>query len=508
MKIKSITEENIGLVLFSLSIIYLIVATYTGIKNPDIWYDEIFSLQMGYYPLDNLINYGINDVHPLLYYFILKFFIHLSAVFNVGDVYLVCKIVSLIPFYLLAVLSFTKVKKLFGMLTCGIFALCIISMPQMMFFAVEIRMYGWALFFITASFIYFIDFIQEPSIRKLAALTLFGICSAYTHYFAAVGIICIYLIFFVYIVLKKKELIKHFIASSIVAVLAYIPWLPILLEQFGRVSEEFWIEPITKRTLLTYLYYLFSPPTRFYTGEVTLEPDILGTLMIIAFIVLIIYTLKYKKDDDRFWILSLIAFASVPFIGVVVSRLMSPVFFMRYFIPIMGLLWLSFSILLRNAYSRKEIFYPVLLLVIVVGLVCTCNFITSQELDHQNSVENQRDLNEMFGSGNIIISDLNTTKFRLGLFYLPNNNNTYYTNESNIENLTLDVLKMPDTQNKIRNGATVFFVDHRESNFTQLEMLGVTLENVTIENGHIHNGEGRFDEIDSNETFKLFKIRI
>jgi hypothetical protein len=241
---------------------------------------------------------------------------------------------------------------------------------------------------------------------------------------------------------------------------------------------------------------------------VTLEPDILGTLMIIAFIVLIIYTLKYKKDDDRFWILSLIAFASVPFIGVVVSRLMSPVFFMRYFIPIMGLLWLSFSILLRNAYSRKEIFYPVLLLVIVVGLVCTCNFITSQELDHQNSVENQRDLNEMFGSGNIIISDLNTTKFRLGLFYLPNNNNTYYTNESNIENLTLDVLKMPDTQNKIRNGATVFFVDHRESNFTQLEMLGVTLENVTIENGHIHNGEGRFDEIDSNETFKLFKIRI
>ena len=74
--------------------------------------------------------------------------------------------VSLIPFYLIFILSLTKIRKNFGMLASGIFCLLIISMPQMMLYAVEVRMYSWALFFVTASFIYSYEIIHDSSIKN------------------------------------------------------------------------------------------------------------------------------------------------------------------------------------------------------------------------------------------------------------------------------------------------------------------------------------------------------
>ena len=71
------------------------------------------------------------------------------------------RFVSLLPFYLLFIISILKLRKNFGLLATGLFTLTLISMPQMMNFAVELRMYGWGLFFITCSFILIHDLIKN-----------------------------------------------------------------------------------------------------------------------------------------------------------------------------------------------------------------------------------------------------------------------------------------------------------------------------------------------------------
>ena len=91
-------------------------------------------------------------MHPPLYYLILKIFSNVFIYLNISKNYIIIgRITSLLPFYLLFIISLTKIRKEFGWLTAGLFALSVKTMPQLINFTVEIRMYGWAMFFVTTS---------------------------------------------------------------------------------------------------------------------------------------------------------------------------------------------------------------------------------------------------------------------------------------------------------------------------------------------------------------------
>lgn len=150
---KNNSEDKLGIILFIIGLIFLIITSYIGLTKLGLWYDEFYSIAYSQLPISEMIGLGSKDVHPILYYLIYKVFV---KIFTFLDVAVVGKIVSLIPIYLIGLLSITKVRKNFGYLTAGIFFLCITTMPQLMIYSVEIRMYSWALFFVTASFIYVI----------------------------------------------------------------------------------------------------------------------------------------------------------------------------------------------------------------------------------------------------------------------------------------------------------------------------------------------------------------
>ena len=191
-KFKNSSDENtIGILLFMIGAVFLLITTYIGLTKIGLWYDELYSIAFSQLPVSEMLDLGSRDVHPLLYYLIFKVFI---KIFSFLDVAVVGKIVSLIPIYLIGILSVTKVKKDFGMLTAGLFFLCIAMMPQLMLYSVEIRMYSWALFFVTASFIYIYDIYKEPNIKSWIILTLLTICSEYTHYFSGVASFGLYIV--------------------------------------------------------------------------------------------------------------------------------------------------------------------------------------------------------------------------------------------------------------------------------------------------------------------------
>ena len=103
-------KDYIGLILLVIGLFYLILITYIGFNNWGVWFDEVFSFKMVRLPLNVMITLGISDVHPLLYYFIFKVFYKLLSPLNIA---LIGIIVSLIPLYLLAILSVTKIRKNF-----------------------------------------------------------------------------------------------------------------------------------------------------------------------------------------------------------------------------------------------------------------------------------------------------------------------------------------------------------------------------------------------------------
>lgn len=117
---------------------------------------------------------------------------------------------SIIPLYLMLILGATKIRKNFGWLTAGIFALCIVCMPQLMNFYTQLRMYSWALFFVTASFVYIWEIINnESSYKNWGVLILLTICSVYTHYFSGIASFILYLFLFVYLIKNNKKDLKN-----------------------------------------------------------------------------------------------------------------------------------------------------------------------------------------------------------------------------------------------------------------------------------------------------------
>lgn len=463
-------KDKLGWVLFILGFLFLIITSYIGLTKLGVWYDEIYSIAFVQLPFEEMLNLGLQDVHPLLYYLIFKVFFKLFTLVGFTNVIVIGKIVSLIPFYLLGALILFKVRKNWGMLTAGLFFLCLCSMPQLMIYAVEIRMYSWGLFFVTASFIYAYEIIKEPSFRNWTVLTILTICSAYTHYFSAIASFVIYLILLFYIIRYNKELFKKWFISALIAVLAFLPWIFVVFNQISTISNNYWIDPISLNTVISCFYYVLSPANIFIQANELLAPTILGSIFILIFIVL------FFKQRNKFAFMGLLTFMAVPAIGIVISLLVDPFFHQRYMIPALGCLWLAFSIVLSKFYSNKKIFIPVLCFILLIGVIGTVDFINMQNADDINTKEDCTNLNNLIGSGNIIFNDFFPTYFEFCYFYSPDNHHLCWS-EDIINNIEL-ALEDPGIKNEINRGSKVFYIDGGNSNLEELENSNLTFTEV------------------------------
>ena len=165
-------KNHIGIGFSIIGILILLYVSYFGLTHLGTWYDEIFSMWVVNLPYSEFWTIIFRDVHPPLYYLIYKAFIILFNVFNYNDVFVIGKIVSLVPIYILILLAYFKVRKNFGMLATGLFIFSVVSMPLITQQILNIRMYGWALLFLTATFIYIYETLKNPSCRNWTIITV------------------------------------------------------------------------------------------------------------------------------------------------------------------------------------------------------------------------------------------------------------------------------------------------------------------------------------------------
>ena len=393
-KAKLSYQSILGYLLIGISLIMLGKSFALCFSN-DIWYDELFTVGMIQHSYGDLITFTARDVHPPLYYCIVKFFVELCKLMvpNASSV-VVAKIVSVLPYFILLLYSVTFIRRRFGIFTGGVFMFCVIAMPQLSAYTVEVRMYSFALLFVTAAFLHAYGIVTgtrgavsnaDGSFRKFVfawkvhghavALVLYGLAAAYTQYFACVAVIMVYLYVLAVFLIRDRRKVKQWILWVAMSVMGYTPWLYALYRQISTVNENYWILPLSWRTLGGCVKFLMKPA---FTNNV-LNTGLAVVLFVVYIIVLMWNIAKLCHDrrefannsetrdyseyiievynNSEFIIAGVGVLAGLVLFGFIASAILRPIFVYRYMIPALGCFWLSFAVGL-GAMADSEVRQP------------------------------------------------------------------------------------------------------------------------------------------------------
>lgn len=313
------------------------------IGGRSVWADEAYTFSLIRHNYREICRITAADVHPPLYYLILKLFIQPFG-YN-----LICaKLVSIIPYMFIILFGGYQFRKLFDEKTAILFMHFFPLFPLGCVYAVEVRMYSLAAAFVFANGVYayrcFKD--KENGMMNWGLFILFGIGAAYTHYYAFVSVGVIYGLLCVAIVVKKKKKFVMWITAVAFSIAAYLPWLKSFAEQLDyKVKHEYWIEEITIATIKEYANSIF--------GAKGLEIVRFSFFFALTYLAALVYML-IKKEKQGIWIC--ICCLSVPIgtilVGITASLLVRPVFVIRYVVPSIPVL-VAFMAISGGVMSKK-----------------------------------------------------------------------------------------------------------------------------------------------------------
>ncbi len=400
---------------------FFLLCIFLEALHPAILGDETFSMKLAEKSYADIVRYTAQDVHPPLYYWILKTVLSIGNLFSINPV-ISGKLASVIPWILLTAVAWFRIRREFPG-TFGIFFLCLTGMPQMMRYAVEIRMYGWGMCFLVLAYLALCKIIRgAEEWRQYVWFGLFGLLAAYTHYFSCVAAAFLYLSLSLYLFLYRRKSLKKWLLSAAIAVIGYLPWLPVIRRQMGAVKADYWIEKISLSTLFSFFQFLFNPKVyRWHSGT------ILGFLTFLLLAGTIVLLWRCSGEAGRETAFCATTGVGVPFfiiaVGVAASICMKPVLVQRYLFFGLGTLWLGFAIAISK---RKN---PLLKTGVLVFLLC----VTTMNLTHFMRVEREsregwQQIEALLGTireGDVILANLGQTRLALS-YAMPETQVCYY----------------------------------------------------------------------------------
>ena len=453
-------KKNIKyIILLIIGIIFLGFNAFHG----NLWYDESYSIAITQHGFATIWNDTSLDVHPPLYYMMLKVFLMIF-----GYSLTAARIFSVIGALLLASLGFTHLRKMFNDKIGFIFSFLTIFLPATLSYAIEIRMYTWVAYFVALTAIYayklylklnknyelnssdknvnsnkhespnklrFSDRLRalrkNGNLNLLVPLIIFTTLSAYTHYFGLLTVVVINLFLLIYCVKNEKNK-KLIIASVIIEAILYAPWLIWFLFAAVRVAFGFWIQVDFNNVLNEAITFIFCATK----NNIDMKYTIIIAYPIIFFTIYKMIRLKSKEMTLCFKIL-----ATTMLIALAVSYL-RPIFITRYLFPMIGLIIFMIAYALSTIES-KRIFISLLTVILLFGV---CNFYIEfkKDYDPQNNEVNNY-INSQVQPSDIIISADGLMGSSSIMF--PNNKGYFFNSDSwsvDICNTYPNMERLPD----------------------------------------------------------------
>jgi uncharacterized membrane protein len=239
----------VGLTVFS-------VITFWTITKSSIWFDEAFGAYMINFNFAEITRYTAADVHPALYYWLLKLW---SMFF--GNTELALRSMSLFFGGISIVIGYLLSHRLFNKNVARVSLIFMVLSPMLVRYSQEMRMYT-LLTAIAFAATYVLTFAVNT--KRRLPWVIYGILvglGMWTHYFAALIWIAHWLwrADIIRRLTTKGKFLKAFfskewVLAHIVAVGMFVIWLPFLLFQMLSIQiSGFWIPAITPDTIINFL---------------------------------------------------------------------------------------------------------------------------------------------------------------------------------------------------------------------------------------------------------------
>ena len=406
-----------------------IISILIPVFHTNLWFDESYSVAIANKSFKEIWTIGGNDVHPVLYYFILHI---INLIF--GNKIILYRLFSALCTVLLGIIGYTHIRKDFGEKTGLSFSFLAFFLPVNIVYAGEIRMYSMAMLLVTLMSIYAYRIYKNKDqkyIKNWILFAIFSLSSAYTHYYglmiAGIENLFLFIAFVLQAKIEKKFIynLKAFIISAIPQILLYLPWILSLLKQVKQVSNGFWIGIHFPGTFIEFFTFPFTGNLE-GTVYVAVPMAILFGILICAYMIYI--HKKNKKDENlkpakiaiRAWLIVAIGACIV---SIVIFR---PIIYARYMLCVEGL----FIFFIAMTISEKGIEKINLCLAttsVVLSILVIC--VLSQENYGKVNQEFKNYIDQNIQKGDILVCRNELSGFVISA-YFPENK-LYFWDEDN-----------------------------------------------------------------------------
>ncbi|SHG22156.1 glycosyltransferase family 39 protein [Dysgonomonas macrotermitis] len=348
-------KENQSIARFYIpAVLLILIGAFVSVYNASIthsfWYDEAYSIALIKYSFSDIWLITASDVHPPLYYYMLKIF---SGIFG-GSIFDL-RIFSGLGIIATLLIGIFPLKRLFGERTALMFMILVLIMPVTQYLATEIRMYSWALFFVLGCSVFAYRVYLKKVFTNYIFMALFAIAAAYTHYYALVSVGFIYILLVIALLRKGRNVVR-LILFSLIVLLAYSPWIPAFISQIQSVQHHFWIKIPTAKEFLLFLYYFFSPkePSHPYTIFTLPVMSVALSIMFVLIFAGSIYVWRLPRDKrlsagDGF----VLVYVATLLITFLITYLVKPISTPRYTTCMLGPLLLGIAIYCGELWKSK-----------------------------------------------------------------------------------------------------------------------------------------------------------
>lgn len=313
----------------------------------NLWYDELYSAALISNGWWDMLRITAVDAHSPFYYVGLRIF---SGLF--GNSIVSMKIFSLC--FMVGYLLIGKywVNRLFDKQVSVWFMFTSITMPIMSVQAGNVRMYALALFCMTVTGLMAYELYLEAKPWKWVVFCLAGTGSVYCHTFAMLQTLCIFIIFFVALLVSKQyRKVKSFLLSGIVLSILYSPWLwvtyrqmQIRLEENGGAAAD-----ASRPTMYTFIDYC----AEWFSALETPIPVVIFGGMALA-VVLGYLAMDYMRGHKNYVAgLGVLAIGVTALVGVLLSVYVNPCFLGRYVFPGFGAVALLYAVGMSQVKNGK-----------------------------------------------------------------------------------------------------------------------------------------------------------
>lgn len=332
--IKSHPRVDIAFLLIGLAIFAII--TLVNITKTSIWFDEAFSFYITQFSFLEIAQFTAVDVHPPLYYWLLKVW---EMLFGTSETAI--RSLSVLLGAITVTITYILSRRLFGRLVGGVTLLFLIVSPMLVRYSDEGRMYTLAAAFVMGATYLLVKAMESNRRRTWVFYGILVGLGMWTHYFTAL----VWITHWIWraVVLKrgvtkpkaylKKFFTKNWIIAHVVAIGIFLPWLPFMFKQLtGLQGSGFWIGGVSIDSFTNYLSNLF-----YYLdhGKVLAWAALLLFVVVVGLVVLAVrsYRSFNRADKNKYLLIMMLAVAPVLILFVASLPPLRSSFVERYLLP-------------------------------------------------------------------------------------------------------------------------------------------------------------------------------